>query len=70
MYSSSAVQDALKKIADLSMNNGWWFNYKYVNGVYSTWNEDAFLAIFNGQMKEYFRRIIFEMLDALNGLDL
>ena len=70
MYSSSAVQDALKKIADLRINNGWWFCYKNVNGVYSTWNEDAFLAILNGKMKEYFRRIIFEMLDTLKGLDL
>jgi len=70
MYSSSAIQDALKKIAYLQINNGWWFCYKNVNGVYFTWNEDAFLAILNGEMKEYFRRIIFEMLDTLKGLDL
>lgn len=70
MYSSSTVQDALKKIADLRINDACWFCQKNMKGVYSTWNEDVFIAILNGKMKEDFRRIIFEMLDTLKGLDL
>ena len=70
MYSSSAVQDALKKIADLRMNNEWWFCHKDMKGVYSAWNEDAFVAILNGKMKEDLRRIIFEILETLKGFDI